>query len=76
MKQHPQSTFFLLRLWANGPDDGGSSEGWQGRIQVIGDGWAASFSDWTTLQSLLQGFLPGPDEPGASTDEAESDDSH
>lgn len=60
MTQQSKSTLFLIRLWSD-KDDGSQAE-WQGRIQPIGEGRAATFSDWPTLQHLLQEMLLDPQE--------------
>jgi hypothetical protein len=52
--EHPKSTLFLIRLWADDEEPGAN---WQGRIQPIGEGRAATFTDWPTLQHLLQEML-------------------
>jgi hypothetical protein len=58
MQEHPRSALFLIRLWS----DNEPGAGWQGRIQPIGEGRAATFSDWPTLQQLLQEMMLVPQE--------------
>lgn len=67
MQDHPKSTLFLIRLWS---DDDATGATWQGRIQPIGEGRAATFSDWPTLQQLLQEMLRSQEDnrPDHNTD--------
>jgi hypothetical protein len=68
MNDQPKSNLFLIRLWT---DDSGPGAPWQGRIQPIGEGRAASFSDWSTLQRILVDILEshGEKEPEHSSKE-------
>ena len=56
MEQIPKSTLVLIRLWTDS-NPGENQATWHGRIQPIGEGRAATFDDWPTLQQLLQGML-------------------
>jgi len=66
MEQTSRSTLVLIRLWADGIT-GENQPKWHGRIQPIGEGPAATFSDWPTLQQLLQEMLVEQHEPVEST---------
>jgi hypothetical protein len=63
MKEQPKSTLFLIRLWADEPVPGAH---WQGRIQPIGEGRATTFTDWPTLQQLLEAMLLNPQQDDRS----------
>lgn len=59
MKEPSKSIPLLIRLWTNdGGEDGHPTE-WHGRVQPIGEGRAATFDDWTTLQRILETLLHG-----------------
>lgn len=77
MKQQLESKLFLLSLWSVGDGKYNSpGVGWEGRIQLIGEGWADIFTDWPTLQDLLQEVLLSRQGSGAPTHEAENGGPH
>lgn len=47
---------FFLRLWTSPVDN--SEVTWEGKVQHIMSGQAASFSDWPTLVAALLAMLP------------------
>jgi hypothetical protein len=49
------SPLFLLRLWR--PEDGGDTTAWEGRIQHVLSGAAASFADLELLAAALHTIL-------------------
>lgn len=60
-QERDTSQLFLVRLWIDNTDGGGSMEGdanqVQGKVQHVLSGEAASFNDWHALMQLLTGMM-------------------
>ncbi len=58
MENQPQidSHLFFLRLWTSPIDSG--EVAWEGKVQHVVSGQAASFGDWPALVAALLAMLP------------------
>jgi hypothetical protein len=70
-QNNKKSHLFLVRLWLDQEEeDRQDNEAWQGTIQHVLTGKAATFHDWSDLQGLLREMTP-PTRYGHSRGETE-----
>lgn len=66
--QQKPSHLFLLRVW---PDENGDGqEKWEGKIQYVLTGETEVFSDWASLNALLQSMLAEENDSKAKAQKA------
>lgn len=57
-----RTDLFLVRMWAEEPQDGSDDPGWHGKVQRVVDGEAHQFDTWRELVDALRTMLSAEDE--------------